>query len=412
MVYYQGKVFKHAFISEILNHDSQFVNDCLFSVLNLKNFNFSQIRNLFFWFDAGGHFRNGHVLRFISELSHCRKVSVNYFIARHGKNICDCFFSEISRYLKTINDQKRIRNTKELIDELNKTKTSTLSLQTQSQTQTQTQFHFYDREKRPNTINTIKIDNIKAYHHFSITHKQLHILPFSFKQGGWELSIKGSVLTGEPTLPIEYKHETKVERRVTKRGHHLTQETIQLTEGTQLTQSQKTQFEREKQIKYHQQHPDQPPPPKKKQKTTTTTTTNNKNKQTKRSKSINQSKQQQQPSKRNKTNSNNKTNKEKQTSTKKQTITTKQTKRSKSINQSKQQQQTSKRRKINNTTTTTNNNKNKQTKRTKSINKSQQSPSKKRKTHTQNYKPIKNKQNILHQKQVSQRKRKNVDMVG
>jgi hypothetical protein len=81
-------------ISEILNHDTDFVISA-FQLLFKEDF-IKKFQKFEFFSDCGPHFRNFQLVYFLLES--LKFDSVNFFVEKHGKNSNDSFFSLLSKF--------------------------------------------------------------------------------------------------------------------------------------------------------------------------------------------------------------------------------------------------------------------------------------------------------------------------
>jgi hypothetical protein len=99
------------FISRSLNHDAQFVADCIDQVLLQADFlKEGNRKRLIFWSDnCGGQFKNAKMLAKYGRLSEAGYiVDVNFFTQYHGKSVCDAHFALINRYYQNSTKDKGV----------------------------------------------------------------------------------------------------------------------------------------------------------------------------------------------------------------------------------------------------------------------------------------------------------------
>ncbi len=89
----------HNYMSTVLNHDTQYICECLLELLAIPMF--SSFNNLHFWMDVSPHHFHTHEMThtMISLSALYDHVSWNYFVEYHGKNICDSHFALLSKFL-------------------------------------------------------------------------------------------------------------------------------------------------------------------------------------------------------------------------------------------------------------------------------------------------------------------------
>lgn len=119
-----------------------------------------QFKKLKIWSDCGPHFRNKEYLYYISHNlpNNFEEITVNYFAEYHGKSPCDAHFSLISKWFKTIELKKKIRNTNELLEEL--------TIMANQVSKNPVKFLLHTREKRSRYYNILEIEDLKLYHCF------------------------------------------------------------------------------------------------------------------------------------------------------------------------------------------------------------------------------------------------------
>jgi hypothetical protein len=106
-------------LSDNLNHNAHFVITALKTVLEhefVKNLGLSKIT---FWMDGAGHFKNGHLAKFFSDIESKYNIATdwNHFTEYHGKSLCDSRFSTITQWIKTelLSEHGSIETTDDLI---------------------------------------------------------------------------------------------------------------------------------------------------------------------------------------------------------------------------------------------------------------------------------------------------------
>ena len=118
-----SKKMYYDFISNTLNHDTQFVSECLNFILN--KLTIGREEKIVIWSDGcKGHFKNRNLVSDIYEISkRYQNVEYRFFPSYHGKNLCDSRFSSIARRLKDrdLSETTKILNLRELSLFLNNT---------------------------------------------------------------------------------------------------------------------------------------------------------------------------------------------------------------------------------------------------------------------------------------------------
>lgn len=167
VLYYRNKESNNVekkyfdFISEILTHDTRFVNECLDIVLSKKDVLDLNLNSISFWLDNGpSHFRTYELLGKLNSLKKKFRISLNYFVEYHGKSTCDSHFSLVSRFYnwQTSVRQNFIQTTESFMEMLR-----------DSFSETKIDFYIEEYKRKTNEIKQISqlvAKNFSSFHHF------------------------------------------------------------------------------------------------------------------------------------------------------------------------------------------------------------------------------------------------------
>lgn len=103
-------------VSAVLTHDSWITIQWLKEIFACDVWQqFKPLQQLHFWMDNGpAHFRTGVTFHYLvnhvaEDAGVSKKLTINYFAENHGKSICDCHFSMISKALNEWTKEQRER---------------------------------------------------------------------------------------------------------------------------------------------------------------------------------------------------------------------------------------------------------------------------------------------------------------
>jgi hypothetical protein len=163
----------HNYVSNVLNHDTQYVRECILELLSTSKF-FCNFHTLYFWMDGGPHhFRTHEMTYTLVSLSNLEyTVHWNYFVEYHGKNVCDSHFAILSKYLSAYERQSEVPLTslndlvsmfETAIERNNYERIHIFDLEPQIVT-----FTHYERLVQPSHKKQVKIPHFKQNFHFYI----------------------------------------------------------------------------------------------------------------------------------------------------------------------------------------------------------------------------------------------------
>ena len=170
IVYKENGMVKRKYInylSNVLNHDSFYVNNCLKELLK-KGF-CDTYKNIYIWCDNGNHFRSSEFFNAIfNDLNTKFKKTfyLNYFAEYHGKSIVDGNFGKLQ---KKYNEEDKVR----IIENVKKLK----NLFERSFSKN-SHFYIYKEPKR-NYIKKIFIKGQKTYSSFFSKNNNMYCCPIS-----------------------------------------------------------------------------------------------------------------------------------------------------------------------------------------------------------------------------------------
>ena len=192
-----GKVKKvhHDFVSDVLNHDSKFVNECMSKFVNSSDFVNNKFQRLMFWMDNGpAHFRTYEmVATFVSLERSLRNVKVefNFFCEYHGKNECDSHFSSLTGYLKRHETchEERVSSVDDLIkvyEDQNRRandnkheRNRKRKAGTELEEICEARFHKHSRVGQHQEKLQVPLPSFTDYHHFTIEKDQIIARPLT-----------------------------------------------------------------------------------------------------------------------------------------------------------------------------------------------------------------------------------------
>jgi len=89
-------------LSDNLNHNAHFVITALKAVFEHEFFKSLNLNKITFWMDGAGHFKNGHLAKFFSDIELKKEIDIswNHYTEYHGKSLCDSRFSTITQWIK------------------------------------------------------------------------------------------------------------------------------------------------------------------------------------------------------------------------------------------------------------------------------------------------------------------------
>jgi hypothetical protein len=217
--------------SEILSKDGLFSSD------NIRNIVLKYCPdkpNILLWSDSGPHFKCKDFMYFaLHELpvKHNKKVQLNTFMEKHGKNGVDGFFSLIGRWLKDEETRQAINTTEDFVSALQHR-----ASQSNSDKNTKYTFDIYKRQERPPTYKGITNLEPRTYHSYTSE-------PDAKAESG--VSVKASVLSSDPqaiAIPIKPKIQ---EFRDDRENKHAYAQEEEKGEKTTLDNLAKVQQKRE-----------------------------------------------------------------------------------------------------------------------------------------------------------------------
>ena len=211
----ETKIVYHDFVSEVLNHDSLFVNDCLNKWTNTSDFRSSKFRSLSFWMDNGpAHFRTyENIATFVNLKKELKiDISFHYFCEYHGKNICDTHFSTLSRYLKQHENaaESVVHSTEDVIkvfeeqtkraNDNKKTRNLKRKATTEKETISEVHFHSYNRTTQPEKKKQVEVKDFCCFHSFKVEEKTIKCFPLTGHTSSKEQQIKEKQTANSPPL--------------------------------------------------------------------------------------------------------------------------------------------------------------------------------------------------------------------